>query len=48
MAELAVSSVLQKLYQSVLEEGTSLTGFGRDFKEIKDELESIQALLKDA
>ncbi|WJX30609.1 hypothetical protein P8452_19127 [Trifolium repens] len=48
MAEAAVSSVLQKLGQLIVQEAISLRGIGRDFKEIKDELESIQAFLKDA
>jgi len=48
MAETAVSFVLQQSFPFVVEEGRLLTGFGRDLKEIKNELESIQALLKDA
>ncbi|XP_045820979.1 disease resistance protein RPM1-like [Trifolium pratense] len=48
MAEDAVSSVLQELYKFALEEGTLLTGVEKDFIDIKDDLESIQAFLKDA
>ncbi|XP_057451340.1 disease resistance protein RPM1-like [Lotus japonicus] len=48
MAETAVSFVVDKLYQLVIEEGTLLGGIKRDFTDIKDELESIQAFLKDA
>ena len=48
MAETAVSFVLQQSLPFVVEEGRSLTGFGRDIKEISNELESVQALLKDA
>ncbi|GAU16450.1 hypothetical protein TSUD_117990 [Trifolium subterraneum] len=48
MAELEVSYVLQELSQFLVEGETLLTGVERDFVEIKDELESIQAFLKDA
>ncbi|MCH79679.1 NBS-containing resistance-like protein [Trifolium medium] len=48
MAETAVLSVLEKLSRFVVEEGASLTRAGRDLEEIKEELESIQTLLKDA
>ncbi|GAU16455.1 hypothetical protein TSUD_118040 [Trifolium subterraneum] len=48
MAETAVLSVLEKLSQFVVEEGTLLTQAGRYLEEIKEELESIQNLLKDA
>ncbi|MCH80876.1 NBS-containing resistance-like protein, partial [Trifolium medium] len=48
MANTAVSFVLQQLYQLAVEEGTLLRGVHRDFQEIKDELESIRAFLKDA
>ncbi|KAJ1405887.1 Virus X resistance protein-like, coiled-coil domain [Sesbania bispinosa] len=48
MAEIAVSFVLEQLYQLVIEEGTLLEGVQKDFTDIKDELESIQAFLKDA
>ena len=48
MAEIAVSSVLQQLCQFVEENGAFVTGVERDFIDIKDELESIQALVKDA
>ncbi|MCI28806.1 NBS-LRR disease resistance protein, partial [Trifolium medium] len=44
----AVSFVLQQLYQLAVDEGTLLRGVSRDFREIKDELESIQAFLRDA
>jgi disease resistance protein RPM1 len=43
-----VSSALQLLYKFVLEEGTLLTWVEKDFNDIKDDLESIQAFLKDA
>ncbi|PNY00065.1 NBS-containing resistance-like protein [Trifolium pratense] len=48
MAETVVSSVLHELYQFVIEERSSVIGVERDFIDIKDELESIQALLKGA
>ncbi|WJX30608.1 hypothetical protein P8452_19126 [Trifolium repens] len=48
MAETEVLSVLQKLKQFVEEKRTFNQQVGRDFKEIKDELEFIQAFLKDA
>ncbi|KAL5071964.1 hypothetical protein RYX36_022851, partial [Vicia faba] len=56
MAETAVSFVLQELGQFVIketsqytvEERNSVAGIERDFNDIKDELESIQAFLKDA
>ncbi|CAJ2638714.1 unnamed protein product [Trifolium pratense] len=48
MAELAVSSVLEILYQFVLEAASLSTGVEREFNDIKNELESIRGLLKDA
>src|SRR4051812_6747264 len=48
MAETTVSFVLEQLYKLALEEGTLLTGVHKDFDDIKVELESIQAFLKDA
>ncbi|CAL5201360.1 unnamed protein product [Lathyrus oleraceus] len=48
MAETVVSFVLEELCQFVKEERTSVTGVEREFIDIKDELESIQAFLKDA
>jgi len=48
MADVVVSFVLEELSNFVKEEGSSLTGIERDFKDIKDELESIQVVLKDA
>ncbi|XP_004499780.1 disease resistance protein RPM1-like [Cicer arietinum] len=48
MAETVVSIVLEQLYKLALEEGALLRGVERDLKEIKDELASIQAFLKDA
>jgi len=48
MADSAVSSVLELLYQLLREEGSLLKGLGNDFSDIKQELESIKAFLKDA
>ncbi|XP_058722137.1 disease resistance protein RPM1-like [Vicia villosa] len=56
MAETAVSFVLQQLgqfllnetFQSVVEERTLVRRVESDFKDIKDELDSIHAFLKDA
>ncbi|KEH32976.1 disease resistance protein (CC-NBS-LRR class) family protein [Medicago truncatula] len=56
MAETAALSAFQALCNFVVEEGcrhivengTLLTGFKKDFIDIKDDLESIQAFLKDA
>ncbi|ESW20780.1 hypothetical protein PHAVU_005G014200 [Phaseolus vulgaris] len=48
MADSAVSFVLELLYQLVREEGSLLKGLGNDFSDIKQELESIKAFLKDA
>ncbi|CAK8564915.1 unnamed protein product [Lathyrus sativus] len=48
MAETTVSFVLEQLYKLALEEGTLLTGVHKDFDDIKVELESIHAFLKDA
>jgi len=47
MAETAVSFAVQ-LCQFVVEERTLVTGVESDFNDIKDDLESIQAFLKDA
>jgi disease resistance protein RPM1 len=44
----AVSSALQELYKFVLEEWTLLARVDKYFNDIKDDLESIQALLNDA
>ncbi|KAK7334577.1 hypothetical protein VNO80_26337 [Phaseolus coccineus] len=48
MADSAVSFVLELLNQLVREEGSLLKGLGNDFSDIKQELESIKAFLKDA
>ncbi|XP_027341302.1 disease resistance protein RPM1-like [Abrus precatorius] len=48
MAETAVSFVLQQLYQLIIEERSLLKGLRSDFSDIKHELESIKAFLKDA
>ncbi|XP_061360733.1 disease resistance protein RPM1-like [Gastrolobium bilobum] len=48
MAETAVSFVVQQLCQLLIKEGNLLRGVTKDFTDIKDELESIQAFLKDA
>jgi len=48
MAETTVSFVLEKLCNLAEKEATLLTGVHGDFQEIKDELESIKAFLKDA
>ncbi|XP_058722157.1 disease resistance protein RPM1-like [Vicia villosa] len=48
MAETVVSFVIGELCQFVKEERSSVAGIERDFNDIKDELESIQAFLKDA
>ncbi|KAJ1380392.1 Virus X resistance protein-like, coiled-coil domain [Sesbania bispinosa] len=48
MAEMAVSFALDHLLPLLSEEATLLKGIHMEFKEIKDELESIQAFLKDA
>ncbi|GAU16453.1 hypothetical protein TSUD_118020 [Trifolium subterraneum] len=48
MSESTWSFVLQQSFPFVAAQGALLTGFARDFQEIKDEHERIQALLKDA
>ncbi|XP_004499777.1 disease resistance protein RPM1 [Cicer arietinum] len=48
MADTAVSLVLQEICQFLLEKRTLLTGIEKEFTDIKDELESIHAFLKDA
>lgn len=48
MADSAVSFVVEQLYQLLREEGNLLKGLGNDFSDIKHELESIKAFLKDA
>ncbi|CAI8595943.1 unnamed protein product [Vicia faba] len=48
MAETTVSFVLEQLYKLALEEGSLLTGVHKDLDDIKVELESIHAFLKDA
>ncbi|KAJ1441283.1 Virus X resistance protein-like, coiled-coil domain [Sesbania bispinosa] len=48
MAEMAVSFALDQLLPLLREEANLLIGVHQEFEEIKDELESIQAFLKDA
>ncbi|WJX30605.1 hypothetical protein P8452_19123 [Trifolium repens] len=48
MSESTWSLVLQQSFPFVVAQGALLTGFGRDFPEIKNEHERIQALLMDA
>ncbi|XP_058782221.1 disease resistance protein RPM1-like [Vicia villosa] len=48
MAELAVSLVVDHLLPLLTEEANLLRGIHKEFADIKDELESIQAFLKDA
>ncbi|CAJ2638711.1 unnamed protein product [Trifolium pratense] len=48
MSENTWSCVLHQSFPFVVAQGALLTGFGRDFQEIKDEHERIQTLLKDA
>lgn len=48
MAETTVLFVLNRVYQLLLEEGTFLTSIHKEFANIKNELESIGAFLKDA
>ncbi|XP_020225538.1 disease resistance protein RPM1 [Cajanus cajan] len=48
MAETAVSFALAEVFQFLKEETHLLRGIHKDFSVIKDELESIQAFLKDA
>ncbi|CAI8612427.1 unnamed protein product [Vicia faba] len=48
MAEVAVSLVIDQLVPLIREEAKLLRGIDKEFADIKDELESIQAFLKDA
>jgi disease resistance protein RPM1 len=48
MAEMAVSLAVDQLLQLLREETILLRGINKEFVDIKDELESIQAFLKDA
>ncbi|XP_045827052.1 disease resistance protein RPM1-like isoform X3 [Trifolium pratense] len=48
MAEIAVSFAIDKLLPLLTEEFNLLKGVHKEFADIKDELESIQAFLKDA
>ncbi|GAU29560.1 hypothetical protein TSUD_153100 [Trifolium subterraneum] len=48
MAEMAVSFAIDKLLPLLTEETKLLRGVHKEFSDIKDELESIQAFLKDA
>ncbi|PNX59934.1 disease resistance protein rpm1-like [Trifolium pratense] len=48
MAEMAVSFVLDQLIPLLKEEAKLLGGIHKEFADIKDELECIQAFLKDA
>ncbi|RDX65230.1 Disease resistance protein RPM1, partial [Mucuna pruriens] len=48
MAETAVSFALGEVFQILKEETKRQRGIHKDFSDIKDELESIQAFLKDA
>ncbi|CAL5191835.1 unnamed protein product [Lathyrus oleraceus] len=48
MAEVAVSLVIDQLLPLLREEAKLLRGIHKEFADIKDELESIQAFLKDA
>ncbi|CAJ2639939.1 unnamed protein product [Trifolium pratense] len=48
MAEMAVSFAIDKLLPLLIEEVKLLKGVHKEFAKIKDELESIQAFLKDA
>ncbi|KAI5409166.1 disease resistance protein RPM1 isoform X1 [Lathyrus oleraceus] len=48
MAEMVVSLVVDQLLPLLREEAKLLRGIHKDFADIKDELESIQAFLKDA
>ncbi|KAH1248163.1 Disease resistance protein RPM1 [Glycine max] len=48
MAETAVSFALERVFQILTEETNLLRGTHKDFLGIRDELESIQAFLKDA
>ena len=48
MAENAVSFALQQLTPLLKEEAKLLRGIHKEFSDIKDELESLHAFLKDA
>ncbi|MCH90536.1 NBS-containing resistance-like protein, partial [Trifolium medium] len=48
MAEMAVSFAIDKLLPLLIEEVNLLKGVHKEFADIKDELVSIQAFLKDA
>ncbi|PNX74911.1 disease resistance protein rpm1-like [Trifolium pratense] len=48
MAEIAVSLVIDQLIPLLWEEAKLFKGIHKEFADIKDELESIQAFLKDA
>ena len=48
MAEIAVSSALDKLLPLIADEANLLRGISKEFADIKKELEYIQAFLKDA
>ncbi|XP_045827016.1 disease resistance protein RPM1-like [Trifolium pratense] len=48
MAEMAVSFAIDKLLPLLIEEVNLLKGVHKEFADIKDELESMQAFLKDA
>ncbi|CAJ2639970.1 unnamed protein product [Trifolium pratense] len=48
MAEMAVSFAIDKLLPLLIEEVNLLKGVHKEFSDIKDELESMQAFLKDA
>ncbi|TKY49778.1 Disease resistance protein RPM1 [Spatholobus suberectus] len=48
MAEIALSFALREVFQILKEETNLLSGIHKDFSDIRDELETIQAFLKDA
>ena len=48
MAETVVSFALGEVYEILKDKAKLLRGIHKDFSDIKDELESIQAFLKDA
>ena len=48
MAETVVSFALGEVYEILKDKAKLLRGIHKDFSDIKDELESIQAVLKDA
>ena len=48
MAETIVSFALGEVYEILTDKEKLLRGIHKDFSDIKDELESIQAFLKDA